>query len=935
MLRDIMQWTHHLHLKIILVMLLTVGIIISISTYDSMNETREILIDQLDSQGNSLSQTLANFVIEDLLSWNYPAIQSAIEHTGKSDSEIMAIRVYHEDTLVANYSSSRYCGKVKTSQEDPTACIAYEAPVIVEVSGEEKKLGHVTVILSEDRYHAFLEQEITSLILSGLLLLSVITVLTYLSLNRLILTPIKSIEEGARIIGEGNLNYHINVKSEDEIGRLARAFNAMTNNLKLSRDETEDYKKHLEEKVEVRTKELREAYEKLKELDNLKSEFFANISHELRTPLTLILAPLESMKQGEVGSFTGEQIDFIDIMHKNTLRLLRLINNLLDFSKIEAGKMKISFEKQDIAKHVASMVESAIPSAEKKGIDLILETDKDIQPIYFDREKVEKIFFNLLSNALKFTPKVGKITVEVRDKDDVVSVSVTDTGMGISKKDQGRLFNRFAQVDASSHREYEGTGIGLALAKELTELHKGRIYVNSTVGEGSTFTFELLKGESHIDKKFIVKHGIRELKVDEEKRIEDLAKAISDKAKLELVDIMKEETSVKSKKVSGRPTVLIIEDNPDMVRFIARLLGDEYNVLTASDGIEGMETVNNQIPDLVISDIMMPRKDGYQVCKEIKSGDKTKHIPVILLTAKAEMSMKIEGLKYGADDYLIKPFNSKELRARVKSLLNLREMETEIQQRNQELENSNKKLQEALENLKITQKQFIQSEKMATVGMLAGGVAHEINNPMSAILTNAQLLLRNVKDKRRKESLQLIEESARRCSGIIRNLLSYSRKQELDEFKSIDVNKVIKDTCNLLKRQLKDENITIETEYGSILPIDGNANELQQVFTNLILNSRDAIKEKGKSGNITIRTSQEDAFIILKIIDKGSGISKENMSKLFDPFFTTKAVGKGTGLGLPIIYNLVKKHEGVIDFSSELGKGTTVTIKFTKGKNER
>jgi len=230
-----------------------------------------------------------------------------------------------------------------------------------------------------------------------------------------------------------------------------------------------------------------------------------------------------------------------------------------------------------------------------------------------------------------------------------------------------------------------------------------------------------LKGTSHIDKKFIVERKMGELKGYEEKRIEDLAKVISDKAKLELVDIVKEEISVKSKKVSGIPTVLIIEDNPDMVRFLARLLGDEYNVLTASDGVEGMEKAKSQIPDLVVSDIMMPRKDGYQVCKEIKSGDKTKHIPVILLTAKAEMSMKIEGLKYGADDYLTKPFNSKELLARVKSLLNLREMGTEIQKRSQELKNSNKKLQEVLGNLRRTQEQLVQSEKMATVGMLAGG----------------------------------------------------------------------------------------------------------------------------------------------------------------------------------------------------------------------
>jgi len=240
------------------------------------------------------------------------------------------------------------------------------------------------------------------------------------------------------------------------------------------------------------------------------------------------------------------------------------------------------------------------------------------------------------------------------------------------------------------------------------------------------------------------------------------------------------------------------------------------------------------------------------------------------------------------------------------------------------------KVKERTKELMDTQEQLIHSEKMATIGTLAGGVAHEINNPLGAILTNTQMLLREIKDKDKRESLELIEESTRRCRDITQSLLRYSRKPEVGEFKPIDLNKVISDSCNLLQHQLEKENIKIELEYGDIPHIKGNANELQQVFTNLILNAGDAIKKTGKPGKITIRTSQEGKFIVSNVIDNGIGIPEENIKRIFDPFFTTKDVGEGTGLGLSIAYKIIEKHKGEIDVSSKVGKGTTFTIKLPK-----
>jgi len=244
------------------------------------------------------------------------------------------------------------------------------------------------------------------------------------------------------------------------------------------------------------------------------------------------------------------------------------------------------------------------------------------------------------------------------------------------------------------------------------------------------------------------------------------------------------------------------------------------------------------------------------------------------------------------------------------------------------------KVKERTKELMETQEQLIHSEKMATIGTLAGGVAHEVNNPLGTILINAQMLLRDIKDEGKKKHIKLIEESTRRCRDIVQTLLRYSRKPEMGEFESIDLNTVITDSCNLLQHQLEKDNIKIETEYGSIPYMRGNANELQQVFTNLILNAGDAVKEKRKTkdtekpGKITIITSQKGKFIVSQIIDNGIGIPEENIKRIFDPFFTTKDVGGGTGLGLSITYKIIEKHSGEIDVSSKMDEGTTFTIKL-------
>jgi signal transduction histidine kinase/DNA-binding response OmpR family regulator len=427
--------------------------------------------------------------------------------------------------------------------------------------------------------------------------------------------------------------------------------------------------------------------EKLREVDQLKSRFFANISHEFRTPLTLILGPIQKWKTrgspdiyvgderkqthtpGEgfeplIARSAGELSQDMALMERNANRLLRLINQLLDLSKLESGAMKLRASRGNIVPFVKGIASSFESSAGMRGIKVTTESDAEEIEAYFDRDKLEKILTNLLSNAFKFTPDGGCVTVQIRNpKSEIrnhIELSVIDTGIGIPAYELPRVFDRFYQVDQSQTREYEGSGIGLALTKELVELHHGTTSVRSEVGKGTEFTVSLPLGREH-------------LKDDEVITTEETKQQVIPTSPVGAIreSPLREETEevVADKSL---PIVLIIEDNADVRAYMKEYLVRSYQVLEAHDGAEGVEKAEETIPDLIISDVMMPKKDGYEVCKTLKLDEKTSHIPIILLTARAGTENKIEGLETGADDYLTKPFDAKELLARVKNLIEQR-----------------------------------------------------------------------------------------------------------------------------------------------------------------------------------------------------------------------------------------------------------------------
>ena len=420
-------------------------------------------------------------------------------------------------------------------------------------------------------------------------------------------------------------------------------------------------------------------YKKLKELDQLKSQFFANISHEFRTPLTLIL--------GQIGSVMSSKIDVkekgkLQVADRNANRLLTLINQLLDLSKLEAGSMELKAEQHNIVSFLKSLFYSFESLAEQQKITLKFESEYQNIPVEFDPDKMEKVFYNLISNALKFTNTNDEIKVSLNVVNTFVEIRIKDTGIGIPAERLPHIFDRFYQVDSSTTREHEGTGIGLALTKELIELHKGTISVNSKEGEGTEFIIILPAPSPALPQRgreTTLPNNSTVLKVNKELQTSTYKTVLpeTDFSSADAPSLWEgRQTPLSlsdSSRVGDRLLVLIVEDNPDVRAYIKEQLETDYKIVEASNGEEGVVKAKIEIPDLIITDVMMPKMDGYEFSKQIRSDEKTSHIPIIMLTAKAGLDDKIEGLETGIDAYLTKPFSSKELKAQVKNLISQRE----------------------------------------------------------------------------------------------------------------------------------------------------------------------------------------------------------------------------------------------------------------------
>ncbi|MEK7255912.1 MAG: hybrid sensor histidine kinase/response regulator, partial [Bacteroidota bacterium] len=406
-------------------------------------------------------------------------------------------------------------------------------------------------------------------------------------------------------------------------------------------------------------REEREA-QRLKDLDDLKTKLYANITHEFRTPLTVIQGMAETLKR-TLPQNDGKSLEALNLIKRNGSNLLNLVNQILDLSKLESGRMQLEMKQGDIVKYLRYLVESFSSLAASKNIRLRFPTEVKSFQMDFDGEKLRQVLTNLMSNAIKFTPEGGSVIATVKkegsgDGERFILI-VKDTGKGISAADLPKIFDRYYQADNSDRSaentlKIAGTGIGLSLTKELVQLMDGSITASSKLGKGTKFTVVLpVSRSAEVSEELLTQatSGILEL---EPAPAEDyFSPTLSAPIHLE-----------------NKPLLLIIEDNPDIVRYLTSLLEDSFNLLVGTDGIEGEALAFEQVPDIILSDVMMPGKDGFEVLESLKNDQRTSHIPIVMLTAKSNVQDRIHGLKKGADAYLGKPFEEEELFAILKNL---------------------------------------------------------------------------------------------------------------------------------------------------------------------------------------------------------------------------------------------------------------------------
>ncbi len=414
--------------------------------------------------------------------------------------------------------------------------------------------------------------------------------------------------------------------------------------------------------------------EKLHELNEQKSRFIANISHDLRTPLTLMIGPLREM----LARSSGEGREELGLICRNAERLMRLIDELLDLSRLDEGKMNLSVTRGDITKFVSNIMDSFRPMAEQMSLSLHLIESLTEPNVYFDPEKVEKVLNNLLSNAFKFTPSGGEVSVSLSSVADsrkrpaldgtsppapfnFIEIVVSDNGIGIPQNQIDKIFDRFYRAD-NVLRSSDGCGIGLSLVKELVELHHGEVQVTSMPGNRTSFKVRFPAEQEAYEKdelaEWVFAHWHqRSIAVE----------SIFQESGQNYSSVFSDDGERKDK-----PSVLIIEDNKDMMRYIRKCISQHYRTLSAYSGEDGLQDALENVPDLVLSDVMMPGMDGFELCRTLKSDERTSHIPVVLLTAWASVGDKIAGLETGADDYLAKPFDPRELVARIGNLIEQR-----------------------------------------------------------------------------------------------------------------------------------------------------------------------------------------------------------------------------------------------------------------------
>jgi PAS domain S-box-containing protein len=683
-------------------------------------------------------------------------------------------------------------------------------------------------------------------------------------------------------------------------------------------------KKKAEAEIARKNEELQLLLDRVRELDELKSQFFANISHELRTPLALILGPAEKILAESDHLSDLERRD-IEVIRRNAVTLLKLVNDLLDLAKLDAGKAEISYANADavqIARVVGSHFEAL---AAQRGVAFAVEAPASI-PAQVDPEKLERVLLNLLSNAFKFTPEGGRVKLAL-ECDDGLLISVQDSGPGVPAAERRAIFERFRQAEGGATRRFGGTGLGLAITKDFIHLHGGSIAVTDAPGGGALFTVHMpLTAPEGVPVRTAVDMEIIE-------KDPSLAGTLEELTPLRLIRARRDVQP-------DRPTVLVAEDNPELNRFIAECLGGEYNVATAADGQEALDKALQTPPDLLVMDIMMPRLSGDQLVAQLRCHPHLNSVPILVLSAKADDALRVRLLREGAQDYVVKPFSAEELLARAGNLVKLKlarevlQAEVESQQQDiaqlaRDVAARNRARDAALSEAKLARDEARAASEAKS--HFLGLISHELRTPLQSIQLQAGFMRRQALkagDDQYQPLLQQLVAAGERMTDMVDNLLEAVRAEAGRipvERVELDVDSLLTEIVVEMDHRAQQRPLTLVYE-GTPLRVYSDPALLRMIAINLIDN---AIKYAAE-GTVVVKLKAEADLLLLSVSDTGPGIAPEHQQRIFEPFEQLSDIRHkhvpGVGLGLALVKRVVTTLGGTLSLDSEVGRGSTFTV---------
>lgn len=640
-------------------------------------------------------------------------------------------------------------------------------------------------------------------------------------------------------------------------------------------------------------------------LDQAKTTFFSNISHEFRTPLTLLLGPVADSLADKEEPLLPQQRARQELVQRNAVRLLKLVNNLLDYARLEAGRMQAEFQPLDLAKLTCDLASHFHSAMEQAGLEYVIDCPRLTEPVYVDPGLWEQLVLNLISNALKYTMQ-GSICVALYERGDQVVFEVRDTGVGIPAASLPHLFERFYRAPGATGRTHEGTGIGLALVQELVKLHGGTITVESSVGQGSTFSVTIPHGTAHLPTT-----QIRQV-------AQPMAALTSAQVEYKATERWVYNTTDESGNVSrpGAPHILLVEDNPDMRDYLLHLLQPHYQVTLAINGIVALEHARAQSPDMVLSDVMMPGMDGFSLLRSLRADPQTCAIPVVLLSARAGEEATVEGIEAGADDYLVKPFSARELLTRVATHLEL----AHLRRKEAALREANRRMND-----------------------FVGIAGHELRTPLTTMLGNVQLAERQIQQMgqnprfqdvhlqldRVKTMLRHAIQSARRLTRLVSDMLDMA----LIDGEHLPLNMRLADVVALVREIVAEHQqawpgrtITLQEPQQPAILVNMDRDRIAQVIANYLSN---ALKYAPIEAPITVSIQTQSGQIYIAVQDQGPGLPPDEQQKIWERFHRVEGVierqgsGVGLGLGLYLSKMLITQHGGEVGVKSLVGLGST------------